>query len=231
MRSLSFPALRAGLFSLAVVGLLVVGAPGQAEEEVAFMSMGELTHEHREMVSTSGAEVLTLIASAHEKINAYKWSRATRDVGKARAILLKVRELSPAVRMKDQLSSAQQKAQASKATGDDLLPVYAELDALKYQEEDVAVRAHLDRAKGHLAKGAQVEAAEELHGAAWAIHYLEIDLPIQETLSRLDRALLLLHRKDRIGARAALRDAERHVVVTQALASGSEAGVVLETAP
>ena len=77
----------------------------------------------------------------------------------------------------------------------------------------------MDKAKGSLAAGQKEEAVVALEKASASIRYLEIDLPVKETLVRVNRSIRQMQRKDYLAAKAALRDSETHLKVFAEVAS------------
>jgi hypothetical protein len=77
-----------------------------------------------------------------------------------------------------------------------LLSIYADLDAVKDVEEFEAVRIRVEQARARIAAGQVHEAADALVEASSVVRYTVIDLPIEETYSRLTRAMLQLDHRD-----------------------------------
>ena len=189
---------------------LLLGAPAIALEDVQtedFLDVNTVGRVQIQAVSTEGTEILARIAAARGAIQANNLQKARFEAAKARALLQDVRYKSPAVRLQDKIARAAGLARQSKATTNDLQPIFAELDAVKSVEEMADVREQVEVAKGHIVKGSQQEAADALLVATSHIVYLEIDLPIQETLSRVNRAVLQLRHHNPLAASASLGEA------------------------
>lgn len=101
----------------------------------------------------------------------------------------------------------------------DLVPIYTDLKAYSQVTAAADVREEIDRAKGSLAGGQVEEAAVALERARSQIVYVEIDVPVKETLVRLNRTLSQLAGKDYLAANATLRDAEGHLLNFAEIAS------------
>jgi len=214
---------RAALLFCLVSGLLV-GAPALALEEVEtedFLDMNSVGRVQIQAVSREGTEILARIAAARAAIKANKLHKARFEAAKARTLLQDVRYKSPAVRLQDKIERVLGLARGGKATKNDLQPIFAELDAVKNVEELADVREQVEVARGHIVKGSQDEAAEALVLATSHISFLEIDLPIQETLSRVNRAVFQLRHQNPLAASASLGEAASHVETFVAIASRS----------
>jgi hypothetical protein len=135
--------------------------------------------------------------------------------------------MSPAVRAEHEINVTIGKIRMDKAGADDLLPIYAELDAFAEAEEVADVRIHVDRARRILESMGPKDregyekfnaAADELMEASTKINYLEMDLPVYETYGLLYRAHLALRHNDLKAADASLEEVEKHVRAFLAIA-------------
>jgi hypothetical protein len=214
---------RTRLLALAVAALLA-GAPAATAAD--YLEMTTLSSEHVAVLNRTGLEASALIAEARRKIDTGKSRAAVHDVGRARQILLEARGISPAVTLGDKIADAVGIIRESPEPNA-LLPVYAQIDAYKAQDV-MLIRGKVDAAKAALAKGDGGTAEAELYAAVSEIDYMEVDLPIHDALASVNRALMLLHRKDNIGAKAALDNALSHVEVVTAVVK-RDVGEIRET--
>ena len=223
MQSPPRASLRSPFLACLAAGLLL-GAPAlAAEEEVDdFLDEDSVGRVEIQAVSAKGTEILADISAARAAIEANDYEKARFETAKARALLEEVRYKSPAVRLQDKITRALGLARESKATTNDLQPIFAELDAVKSVDEMADVREQVELARGHVVAGSQAEAADALVMASSRIRYLEMDLPIQETLNRVHRAAYQLSRKDPLAASASLAEAASHTETFVAMASRSE---------
>jgi hypothetical protein len=170
----------------------------------------ELSHIQRTTISTAGAAAIQGITEARVSLDRKDGPGARRALGAAAEQLRLIRESSPSASLGDGVDGLH--AQLVKGEGGDpenLAPIYTRLDA--YQEvagvgAAAEVRARLDGAKGKLAAGQGEEAAILLEEASRSIRYVEIDLPVKQTLSNVDRARTQVGQNDFMGADANLRE-------------------------
>jgi hypothetical protein len=203
--------------------LLLVVSGSQAAEEEAFVATETLTKEDSVYVSRSGQSIVVHIGNARAALDRGDWMRARFETGKARAILGRVREKSPRLNLRDRIAAAlQDLGSGSKPKAEALLPIYAALDVVKKSEDITDVRAYVDKAKAGAAAGDAGAVEDNLVEASARIRYLEIDLPIEETYSRLTRTLFQITEKDLLSASATLRDAAQHIQTVVEIASSSE---------
>lgn len=203
----------------AVACLLAVPVSALGEETDEFMSMDTLKQEDRTTISRSGTEIIQQIEAARGDIAAKRWVSARRNVSHARAIVSSLRSVSPAVSIQDKIARF---FQDGSNDPDSLLPIYTELDGISDTDVVADVRANLDKAKQHLAAGDREAAGAELIEASSRVSYLEVDLPIESTYSRLNRAFMQLWSRDKPSADATLREALDHVRTFVAVASSAE---------
>ena len=234
---------RAALPSL-ILGVLVFPFQALAEDLVGVPDGYTLTETQLATVSEAGTEILAEVAKARAAISEGEGMEARGNVARARALLGEVRAMSPAVRFEHEVGKVLGKIANQKARADDLLPVYAELDVLQDPEKAAEIRAHLDRAKGHLevlevptgarrpvtAAPLDAEAmrqhwrgaSEELIEACSKVSYMEIDLPIHETYALLRRAQIGLLHNDLPAADASLAEVQDQVKVFVGSGSAGE---------
>lgn len=208
---------------LAAIALLALSTGAGAAEEDDLVAIDKLTSEQITVVSKTGTDVVARIDKARKLIADANWTAARFEVGKARSELGKVREVSPSARIHDRIEAALHALRTSgkQQAQQQLLPIYQELDA---QQEVLAVadtRTYVDKAKAKLAAGSQQEAEDALIEASASVDYFAIDLPVQETYSRLTSALIALRSKDLAQADSQLREAQRHIEIVVAAASES----------
>lgn len=214
------------LFRLVSVGsvlALVLGLSASAlAEEDEVLSADALSTEHLTFISQSGTEIVAHLDKARADLDRNDWTRAHWETGKARAILGRVREKSPSLRIQDRIAAALKELRSvAKPKRETLLPIYAELDAAQSTMDVADVRTFVDKAGAGADRG-EVETVEDnLLEASTRVRFLEIDLPIEETYSRLTRALIELRNKDLLAAKATLREAQQHIQSFVQIASRS----------
>lgn len=235
MRTHARDLLRGAFLAAVALALLALPLPSLAEDVEELAIEDTLTEEQVVMVNRSGAELIQEVGKARAAIAKRDGREARRRVTRARVLLGEVRSVSPVERIQHQLEVTLGKVRQEKAESDDLVPIYAELDAISEKEKVVDVRAHLDRARGHLDAIRPLDrnpgehwngAADALIEASASLAYLEIDLPIHETYTLLSRAHLELRHNDLPAADAALADVQQHVEVFVAIASRSRKTMV-----
>ncbi|MDJ0868021.1 MAG: YfdX family protein [Myxococcota bacterium] len=233
MRSHRFDSPRRAALRLLIAAALVCPFAGGAQAADQILAASTLTAAQLTLVSAQGARILDEVANARAAIERGAGVEARKSVARARALLGEVRALSPAVRLEHQLSTVIGSVRNEKAVSNDLVPVYAELDAIREQEAVADVRAKVDEAKRHLDAIAPLDpgasqhwsgAADALIEASSRVAYLEIDLPIHETYALLSKAHGRLRHNDLRAADAALAKVKPHVDGFVALAArGGEA--------
>ena len=197
-------AILAAVFSIAL-------APASFAEETETIRFEKLSHIQRTTISSGGAAAIQGITEARVSLDKKDGPGARRALGGAAEQLRLIRDHSPSASLGDGVDSLH--AQLVKGEGGDpknLAPIYTRLDA--YQEvagvgAAEEVRAHLDGAKGKLAAGQNEEAAVLLEEASQSIRYIEIDLPVKQTLAHVDRARTQIGQNDFLGAEGNLREA------------------------
>jgi len=210
--------------------LLLTGASAaSAIEETGndFLAIDTLTTEQRDFVSKSGAEIVSQVEKARADLDKLNWMGARWNTAKARSILSDVREKSPSLRIQDRIAAA---VKFLKGGGtpkpESLLPIYAEIDSVKNVEDFADVRTRVDQARARIAAGQIDEATDALVEASSVVRYTEIDLPIEESYSRLTRAMVQLDRRDVDAAKQTLREAGDHIqVFTTVAMSGMDEAV------
>lgn len=220
--------MRIGAFAagFAAVGLALAGpAPAEEAEAVEVVSYSAYIQAHpyeQSVISQAGALAVANIGEARQALSDRQYGRARRDVGRARKALQLVKHASPSLRLDDQIGTLHQKVVSGQG-GDpkDLVPIYTDLEAYAQVTKATDVRVEIDKAKGHMAGGEVKEAAVSLERARAAIVYVEIDVPVKETLVKLDRAALQLRRMppDYLAADATLREAQGHLMNFAEIAS------------
>jgi hypothetical protein len=190
----------------------VTAASAVEEEEDDFLGVDTLSDEQLAFVSKSGEEVVSYIEKARAQLDQLNWMGARWNTAKARSILGDVREKSPSLRTQDRIGAALKFLKGGGKTKPEiLLPIYAELDAVRDVEAFDDVRIRVDRARDRIAAGQVDEAADALVEASSVIRYTEIDLPIEETYARLTRAMVQLDQRNTASAKQTLREADEHI--------------------
>ncbi len=217
------PKLFHAFIPLAAAALLVLSISAGAAEEDDLVAIDQLTDAQITVVSKTGTDVVARIDKARKLIADKNWAAARFEVGKARSELGKVRNVSPSARIHDKIEAALHSLRTSgkQQAQQQLLPIYQELDV---QQEVLAVadtRRYVDQAKAKLTAGSELEAEDALIEASASIEYFAIDLPVQETYSRLTSALIALQSKDLAEADTQLREAQKHIQIVVAAASES----------
>lgn len=195
--------------ALAVAGISLA-SPSWAEEMGETIEFEKLSHEQRTTISNAGVAAMQGIADARRSLERKDGGAARQALGKAAAELRSIRQASPSANLADGVSDLHdQLVEGEGGNPEDLAPLYTRLDA--YQaiagvgaaEE---VRSSLDGAKGSLAAGNPEEAAVLLESVRDTIRYVEIDVPVKETLARVDRSITQIGNDDYLGAQANLRE-------------------------
>ncbi len=190
----TFDSKRSRIAVLLAAPAMLLAASHEEGGEVAEV---ELTEAHIAVVSSSGAAVLDEVSQARAAIAKGDGLAARKHVTRARARLGEAKSASPAERADHELGMVLGLVRNEKATSDDLVPIYAELDVISETHDVTEVRGHVDRAKGHLdgigpldpdADARWKAAGDELIEASSKLVYLEVDLPIHETYVMLRRA-------------------------------------------
>jgi len=195
-----------------LLSTLVSAASAIEEEATDFLSLDTLSTEQLDFVSKSGAEIVAQVEKARAELEKLNWMAARWNTAKARSILADVREKSPSLRIQDRIAAALKFLKGGgEPKAETLLPIYAEIDAAKDVEAFADVRARVDQARTRIAAGQLDEAADILVEASSVVRYTEIDLPIEETYSRLTRAMVQLDRRDMASARQTLREAGEQI--------------------
>jgi len=216
------PRIGVALFSAAALalGLASAGSAEEMVETVSYEKFIEANPFEHSVISEAGKVVLLSIADASADLEKNQYQRAMSEARKSRKLLQLIRKASPSASLDDGLAAARAKV-VSDAGGNpsDLVPIYAHLEA--YERIDAAedVRTWVDKAKGSLAAGQKEEAVVALEKASASIRYVEIDLPVKETLVRVNRSISQMQRKDYLAAKAALRDSETHLTTFAKVAS------------
>lgn len=215
------PRLLAWISGLAAIALLTLTSSAGAENEL--VGIDKLTTDQITMVSKTGTAIVGRIEKARDLIQRNDWTGARFEVGKARAELGRVRDVSPSSRIRDKIDAALKALRSSGTTAaqQQLLPLYQELDAQKNVVAVADTRTFVDKAKAKLASGSQDEAENALIEASASADYFALDLPVQATYSRLTTALIALRDKDLARANTELRAAQDSIQVVVAAASGA----------
>ena len=227
---------RIALATLWVAALALAFAPSALAEELAEVVSYEkfveaYPYEHS-VISQAGGLVLLGIEDARVDLEKNQYHRAQREAVKARGLLLLIRAASPAARLDDGLSAARAVV-VSDAGGnpDDLVPIYSRLEAYERIDAAADVRTWVDKSKGSLAAGQKEEAVAALEKASASIRYVEIDLPVKETLAKLDRVIRNMKGKDYLAAAADLEGAEKNLKVFAEMASIQVEELAVGTGP
>jgi hypothetical protein len=202
---------RTPVFAIAAILAIALASPFFADE-METIAFEKLSHAQRTTISTAGAAAIQGIVEARVSLESKDGAGARRALGGAAEQLRRIRDHSPSAGLSDSVSGLHTRLVKGEG-GDpgDLAPIYTRLDA--YQEVagvGVAeeVRAPLNGAKGSLSAGQHEEAAALLVQASESIRYVEIDLPVKETLARVDRARTQVGSNDFLGADGNLREAQ-----------------------
>jgi lipopolysaccharide biosynthesis regulator YciM len=216
------PRLLCSLVALAASGLLTLSTTAGAADEM--VELEKLSDEQLTVVSETGTDIVARIDKARDLIKRDDWTGARFEVGKARAELGRVRDVSPSARIHDRIEAALKALRSpngAQAAQQQLLPIYQELDAQKDVVAVADARTWVDKAKNSLAAGQEEEAEDALVSASANIDYFAIDLPVQATYSRLTSALIALRAKNVAQANADLGEAQKNIQVVVAAASSS----------
>lgn len=157
------------------------------------ISFERLDPSDKSAATKATAEAVRLVRNADTVLGQGDNQTALRNARRARTLLRRVQLTSPSQRLDHGLTNfRKQLLKKDGANADDLVPIYTELD--EYQKITVAtdVRVSVDAAKASVSGGQFEEAATSIEEAETKIRYVEIDLPVRETIVQLDRVVYLL---------------------------------------
>ena len=196
---------------LTLAGPLSATAEEVAEEAdvVSYSVFSRTFPSQHSVVSQAGEIVLSSIDDARAELAANRFSRARRDIGRGIKGLRLIRDASPSLRLEGGISELRDRLVRDEGGNpDDLVPVFSVLEEYGRITEATDVQVALENAKGKLGAGQVDEAVEQLSVAQAKITYVEIDLPVKETLTKLEHAQAQLRQKDKLAADAALKGAQ-----------------------
>jgi len=193
----------------ASIGLAPIAAFAKERQEVVAVSA--MSQDVRVMTAKTGQEIMDHIAAAQKAMaDSTDFTTALHETGKALALLRSVEHASPTARYHDAVGGLLHRHRAKQATGEDYVPVIGVLDDVKQLDgvevEDVSKK--LAGAKGKTET--KIDAEADLIDASDDVGYLEIDLPVQETKTRLLRARTAEWKNDAPAANASLKEAMEH---------------------
>jgi tetratricopeptide (TPR) repeat protein len=209
------------LLSAAVLyGIQAQAETDEAVETISYQSFVRVNPYKQSVIAEAGNLALSSLAEARAALAVNQIDRARRDTERAIRALQLVRSTSPSVRLEDGIGALHdQLVRGEGGNPEDLVPIYGDLEEYSSINEAADVREQLDRARGHLGAGKFEEAAAALEEAREDIDYVEIDLPVKETLAKLDRALSEMRGKEWLTAGATLQEASNEVTPFASVAS------------
>ena len=165
-------------------------------------------------ISREAAQVLRQIANARTAIHLADFDAAKADLYTAMDLLEDIQGNLPTTRVHDHIWSAKQHIDYDSIVDvrADLVPVMADLDAIRDSVSVDAARKHVKKADKKLQAGDKSGAREELKQADETLVYTEFDLPVSSSLEKVDAAIAALRANDPTQANAALAAAEDGVV-------------------
>jgi hypothetical protein len=206
----SMRSMRVSLTALGL-GILVSGLASAEQQDV--IAVSALNQDVRVAYDETGQAIMDHIAKAQAAMaTSTDFALAEIETGKALALLGSLEHQSPTNRFHDAIAGLLHRHRAKQAKPEDFVPVMGVLNDVE-QLDGVEVEdthAKLERVKGKLEKEPTVDAEADLIDATDDVGYLEIDLPIQETKTRLISARLAESQRDAPNANAALSDALNH---------------------
>jgi len=175
------------------------------------------------LMSTSSARAFDHIQAAREHIQARQWVDARQDLAKARALLIDVREASPATRVQDAIAQVLRELEdpTTVVKMKDLGPVWNAIEATNDRDAYAATHRFVSRARFQLYHGNQDAAARELVAASARVPYATIDGPIQSTWELVNRAMIQLYDKELEAADQTLAAALADARTVVRIASGA----------
>ncbi len=200
--------------AVAAAVLLSGAAPGTAlAEQQTIIGVEAMSQDVRVGFDKTGQAIMDHIAAAQKLMaGSTDFVGAQRETAKALALLKSLKHESPTQRFHDEMSKLLHHNRAKKAKAEDYVPVMGVLDDVKQLSGVEVEDTHdkLTKLKGKVQATPTVDAEADLIDATDDIGYLEIDLPIQETETRLVRALIAESQKDAPNANASLSEAMKH---------------------
>jgi len=202
------------MVAVGAMALVSAAAPGLAlAEQQTVIGVEAMSQDVRVSYDKTGQAIMDHIAAAQKLMaGTTDFAGAQLETGKALALLRSLEHESPTERFHDEMAKLLHHNRAKKAKAEDFVPVVGVLDDVK-QLSGVAVEdTHnkLTKVKGKLQATPTVDAEADLIDATDDIGYLEIDLPVQETKTRLIRAIVAESQKDAPNANASLSEAMKH---------------------
>ncbi len=197
-------------FAAAGLAALVSTAPAGAKETQDIIAMSAMSQDVRVYVAKTGGEVVSHIEKAQKlAATSTDFTAAAVEVSKALTLLESVAATSPHQSFKQKVGDLLHRHRAKKAKPEDMIPVEGVLNDIKQVNgaEVADVSTKLERVKGKLEDVSTVDSEADLMDASESIGYLEIDLPVQATKTRLMRAHIALLSKDGAEANGALTEA------------------------
>lgn len=199
--------------SLAALGLGILVSGVALAEQQDVIAVSALRQDVRVAYDQTGQAIMDHIAKAQGAMaGSTDFALAQIETGKALALLGSLEHKSPTNRYHDAIAGLLHRHRAKQAKPEDVVAVMGVLDDVKQLDgvEVADTHAKLERVKGKLEKEPTVDAEADVIDATDDVGYLEIDLPIQETKTRLIRARLAESERDAPDANAALSDALDH---------------------
>lgn len=193
------------------LGMLVSSAAVAEQQDV--IGVSAMSQEVRVAYDETGQAIMDHIAKAQQAMaGSTDFALAKIETGKALVLLRGLDQTSPTTRYHDAIASLLHRHRAKQAKPEDVVAVMGVLDDVEQLDGVEVADTHtkLERVKGKLEKDPTVDAEADLVDATDDIGYLEIDLPIQETKTRLINARLAEANRDAPNANAALSDALTH---------------------
>ena len=199
--------------AVAAASVCIFSSVAADAEQQTTVAVSAMSQDVRTVYDKTGQEIMDHIANAQKAMaTSSDFATAERETGMALALLGTLEHASPTARYHDAMAALLHKHRAKQAKAEDVVPVVGVLNDVK-QLDGVAVEdthTKLERVKGRLEKEQSADAEADLFDATDDVGYLEIDLPIQETKTRLIRARIAESQHDAPNANASLSEAMTH---------------------
>jgi hypothetical protein len=194
-----------------VATVLSASLPGAAmAEQETVIGVQAMSQDVRVAYDKTGSAIMGHIAAAQSLMaGSIDFAGAQRETGKALALLRSLDHVSPTERFHNEMGRLLHHQRSKTPKAEAYEPVVGVLNDVKQLSGVEVEDTHnkLVKIQGKVKAEPTVDAQAELLDATDDVGYLEIDLPVQETKSRLMRAIVAMSRRDAPTANAALADA------------------------
>jgi hypothetical protein len=203
----------------AAILVLVILSPGAVwaetmEGEEVHVAPGKIvTREEESIISLAAARALCHIARARYAVHQQDPDRAIEEIRESLAAMNQIRTVLPTAKAKDYIRVAilHLGYEEPKEVMEDLIPIYASMQAIEDRVRVDVAREHVSKAKKNLEMENKEEAKKEFELANEALIDTETDLPLAHTEARVIKAYGYLVQNESGSADKALASAEKGV--------------------